>query len=210
MERRRKGVGLVELIVATVCALVLLTVVLAVTSYSVRTIAGVERHAESMHAAQMNLERIEADLQRVLLRDQKDLSLFAGSRVADGALVRVAWNVAEPGPSGRQAVYVGVPVEYRRLPAGNGLFHLLRNGEKLSNTLFSQLEFCLETTAALAPGRRVQYVRTRLTGLDGTARTRFMLEALTAVDPLCQWSRGQAFNPNPDDQAPVLAFTAPR
>ena len=210
MMRRRTGVGIVEVLVATAIALILLGVVLAITSYSARTIAGVERHAESMHAAQMSLERIEADLQRVLLQDRVDLSLFAGARLGDGALDRIAWNVAEPGPSGRHAVYVGVPVEYRRLPAGNGLFHLARNGEKLGNTVFSLLEFHLVNVAALAPGRRVQYVRTRLTGLDATARTSFMLEALTAVDPLCQWSAGKAFNPNPDDQAPVLAFTAPR
>lgn len=208
MRRTIGGTGLVELAVAVVIGLVLLAVVFSITGYSVRTIDGVERNLEALHAAQMNLERIEADLHHALLRSREDLSLFAGAALGQ-ARDRVAWTIAEPGPGGREPVYVGLPVEYRAVPAGTGLFRLARNGANLGPTLFRRLEFRLESGPAFAAGRSNYFVRTTVTGVDAGAKKDFMLEALTGVDPLCAWSGGQAWNPNPDAQAPVLAFAAP-
>ena len=52
MRRTIGGTGLVELAVAVVIGLVLLAVVISITGYSVRTIDGVERNLEALHAAQ--------------------------------------------------------------------------------------------------------------------------------------------------------------
>lgn len=207
MRRKARGTGLVELAVAAVIGFALLGVVFSITGFSVRTIDGVGKHLESLHAAQMNMERIEADLHHALLRSRDDLSLFAGAALGQ-ARDRIAWMVSEPGPSGREPVYVGLPVEYRTVPAEQGLFHLARNGASLGTTLFRKLQFRLECGPALLAVRRTYFVRTTVIGLDRTANKDFMLEALTAVDSLCMWSGGQAWNPNPDAEAPVLGFAA--
>lgn len=205
--QRAAGTGIVELTVAAALGLALLGVLTSITGYSARAVAGVERHLEAMHAAQMDLERLENDLGRAVLRNAQDRSLFDGATVSRGALDTISWRVAVPGPGGREPVYAGLPVVYSRVAAGpRGLFHLARNGRPTGAALLASLAFRLESVPGLAPGRRLYFVRTRLTGVAAAGGQEFVLDALTAVDPLCRWSAGQASNPNPDDQAPVLAL----
>lgn len=201
----RRGTGLVELTIAIGLTMTLFAVVMTLTSHSARTIAGIERHLDAMHAAQMTLERIEDDLHRLVLRAQDEPSLFAGVGLTATSRDAIAFAVAHPGPSGRQAVYVGLPVAYRAVPAG-GLFSLSRNGAPLGPAVFRRVEFRLERAPGLVAGRTIALVRTLVVGVDPTAGTEFTLEALTALDPLTHWPRHAAHNPNPDAQAPVLAF----
>jgi len=206
---RRHGISLLELLIAMAVGLSLLMVVLSLTGSSARTLAGVERHLESLHAAQLNLERIEADLQHLLLRSRQDLSMFDETRLDPARRDRITWFAAQPGPSGRRPVYVGVQVEYHAVPTANGLFHLARNGVQLGTAVFRRIEMHLHTAPALAGGRTVYFVRTTMVGVDAGAHQPFELEGLCAIDALCAWSGGQDWNPNADQQAPTLAFVAP-
>lgn len=205
MSTSRSGFSLVEIAIASAIGVTLLCIVISLTAQSAATILGTERHIEAMHVAQLNLERIEFDLQRLLLRTHADLRLLDRAQLsADHD--SIAWFTAETGPSGRDTVYQGRPVEYRAVASGAGLFHLLRNGTALPAALFRRLQMKVEQVAAFVPGRKLYFVRTTAVGLDLAQRKEFQLEVLTAVDAMCGWSGREDWNPNPDLEAPVLGF----
>lgn len=206
----RRGTGLVEVSVAVALTATLISVVLSIAVQSARSIVRLEQHLDAMQAAQFALERIEDDLQRVLLRGRDDRSLFQGVGPGGQTVPELAFPVAHVGPSGRAAVYVGVPVVYRVVPAEGALVRLTRNGEPVGTLRFRQVQFRLELVPSLTAGRTLPMVRTRLVGVDPTDHTEFTLEGLTVVEPIARWSAHAHHNPNPDTQAPVLGFAAPR
>lgn len=207
---KRHGTGLVEVSVAVALTATLMSVILSITGFASRAIARVDRELDAMQAAQLALERIEDDLQRVLLKGGNDRSLFHGVGAAGQSVPELAFDASHLGPSGRAAVYVGLPVVYRTVPAERGLVRLTRNATPLAGAVFRQVTFRLELVPALAAGRTLPMVRTRIQGVDPTDRTEFTLEGLTVVEPLARWSAHTAYNPNPDTQAPVLGFAPPR
>lgn len=207
---KRRGTGIVEVSVVVALTATLMSVILSITGYASRAIARVDRELDAMQAAQLALERIEDDLQRVLLKGQGDRSLFQGVGAGGQTVPELAFPVAHLGPSGRAAVYVGVPVIYRTVGADRGLVRLTRNTVPLSGALFRSVRFRLELVPGLTAGRTLPMVRTLIQGVDPTDQTEFTLEGLTVVEPLARWSAHATYNPNPDNQAPVLGFTPPR
>lgn len=205
MRPGRSGFTLVEAAVATLLTLMLLAVVGVMTRYGARSIGGAEGHLEAVHAAMGCLERVEADLDRLLVRSAADLAVFDGRFLEAGQSLEL--TVAMPGPGKQEPVYAGQPVRYTAQPASDGLFTLTRDGRAIPGCRFRRIEFEAREHPGLDPARPLHLVRTRLVGA-GTTGQEFLLESLTAVDAVSEWSRARGFNPNPDRTWPALAFTS--
>jgi hypothetical protein len=206
---RRHAFSLVELVVAAACGLVLIAVASALMVRGRQLLSGVEGHLDTLHSAQILLERLEADLHRLMVRSPRDLSVFEGATLGTGKRDALAFLVAEPGPGGREPVYVGRRVEWRAVRHTDGRLRLARNGEVDQRLPLERLELAVGIVPSRRAGARRYFVKTTLVAVDQAASRSFTMTSLAAIAALDRWETVRSFNSNPDDSAPVLALEEP-
>ncbi len=194
--RRKRAVTLVEVMIASVISIVLLTVLWRLFSGSVRQFAATQRHLQAMQVAQLVLEYVENDLQAMIVEDSKTPT------VLDDLSFRSSISFyASRGDQAEGGIYKGAKVSYGLKPIeGTPYFYFVRNGRTLYNMPLKRLSFQPIEKEALdsLPGKpkSIFFMRTVVVAMDSTREGEFTLIGLTALDLVSRRKLGRHWNPS--------------
>ena len=193
---RRLGVTLVEVMIASVISIMLLTVLWSLFSGSVRQFMTTQRHLQAMQVAQMVLEYVENDAQAMIVEDNKTPTILDDMSFRSNVTF-----YASRGDQADGGVYRGAKVSYGLKPIdGMPYFYFVRNGRTLYNMPLKKLSFEPIEKEALdsLPNKpkSVFFLRTVVVAMDSSFKGEFTLIGLTALDLVSRRKFGQHWNPS--------------
>ena len=162
---RRRGIGLVEVMVGLAIGMILLTVVQDLFFRGTSLLESSHGHLEASAGAQALVERIHADLRRVRPGD---------AFTQGGAGPPMTLQITEPGGTPGTVTYDLVPG-----PTGD-TFYPQRNGATLRSVVLKELDIQAVTVAG-GPGT-IFGVVTTLVASDSSGRKEYPLADFTAID----------------------------
>ena len=193
---RRSGVTLVEVMIASVISIMLLTVLWSLFSGSVRQFMTTQRHLQAMQVAQMVLEYVENDAQAMIVEDNKTPTILDDMSFRSNITF-----YASRGDQAEGGVYRGAKVTYSLKPInGTPYFYFVRNGRTLYNMPLKKLSFEPIEKEALdsLPNKpkSIYFLRTVVVAMDSSRKGEFTLIGLTALDLISRRRIGSRWNPS--------------
>lgn len=190
----RRAVTLVEILVASVVASMLLVVLWRLFYGSMHQFHHTQLNMEAMQVGQMALEYIENDVHGLILKGQADGSLLTTCR-PKSIDFRVARNAGNTGPHG--PIYACERVQYGFQPVDGKPFGLLtRQGKAMAGMRLKDIEFRVIEIQSLQDLPHY-FLRTTLTATDNQGRKDFTLQGIVALEIITHTRLGGEWQPNP-------------
>lgn len=201
MKRNLRGVTLMEVLVASSIALMLMGVMWSLFSSGMKQFFLTQQHLESMQVAQMSLEYIENDLHAIIVQNKDTPTLLDDLTPRNS----ISFYVSR-GDQAAGGIYQGAKVTYGVSPIeGTPYFYFVKNGRVMYNMPLKKLWFepishpSLDSSSDNAPEadgtedprNYRQFLRVTVIAMDSNMKTEFTLVGLTALDMLCLRKRNR-------------------
>jgi hypothetical protein len=178
--RRVSGVTLMEVLVASTIAMMLMTVMWSLFSSGMKQFFLTQQHLEALQVSQMALEYIENDLHAMIVLDKDTPTLLDDMTPRNTVTFH-----ASRGDQASGGLYMGAKIVYGLSSIeGTPYSYFVRNGRIMYNMPLKKLLFEPIKIAGL-DGIDRYFLRTTVIAMDSNMKSEYVLVGLTALDMLC-------------------------